>query len=95
MRKFLVLLIVLFLNISTVFAAKIPDDVTNYIKKDFPKAEIRFDGLITIDNKVVHSHIHTPNGTDIVVLSRYGIFVYDNDRVIKCRNMRNLRWLLH
>ena len=50
MRKFLVLLIVLFLNISTVFAAKIPDDVTNYIKKDFPKAEIRFDGLITIDN---------------------------------------------
>ena len=28
MRKFLVLLIVLFLNISTVFAAKIPDDGT-------------------------------------------------------------------
>lgn len=50
MRKFWVLLIVLFLNISTVFAANIPESVVNYIKKDFPKAEIRFDGLITIDN---------------------------------------------
>ena len=50
MRKIWVLLIVLFLNISTVFAANIPENVVNYIKKDFPKAEIRFDGLITIDN---------------------------------------------
>ncbi len=50
MRKFLVLLIVLFMNISTVFAANMPENVVNYIKKDFPKAEIRFDGLITIDN---------------------------------------------
>ncbi len=50
MRKFWVLLIVLFMNISTVFAANMPENVVNYIKKDFPKAEIRFDGLITIDN---------------------------------------------
>lgn len=50
MRKFWVLLIVLFLNISTVFAANMPENVVNYIKKEFPKAEIRFDGLITIDN---------------------------------------------
>ena len=50
MRKFLVLVMVLFLNVSSAFATKIPDEITNYIKKDFPKAEIRFDGLITIDN---------------------------------------------
>ena len=38
------------MNISTVFAANMPENVVNYIKKDFPKAEIRFDGLIIIDN---------------------------------------------
>lgn len=50
MRKFWVLILVLFINISSVFAANMPENVVNYIKKDFPKAEIRFDGLITIDD---------------------------------------------
>lgn len=73
----------------------IPKNIENSIHLNYERYSVNQYGLITIDNKVVHSHIHTPNGTDIVVLSRYGIFVYDNDRVIKCRNMRNLRWLLH
>ena len=50
MRKFLILLLILFLNIISVSAANLPVDTVNYIKKDFPKAEIRFDGLITIGN---------------------------------------------
>jgi len=50
MRKFLILLLILCLDISSVFAANLPSELTEYIKKDFPKAEIRFDGLITIDN---------------------------------------------
>lgn len=50
MRKFWVLILVLFINISSVFAANMPENVVNYIKKEFPKAEIRFDGLITIDD---------------------------------------------
>ncbi len=50
MRKILVLFLILFFNILSVSAANMPDNVVNYIKKDFPKAEIRFDGLITIDN---------------------------------------------
>ena len=50
MRKFLLLLIVVFMNTLAVSAASLPTNVVQYIKKDFPKAEIRFDGLITIDN---------------------------------------------
>ena len=50
MRKFFILLLILFLNFSSAFAATLPDSVVKYIKKEFPKAEIRFDGLITINN---------------------------------------------
>ncbi len=49
MRKFLILFIVLILNILSVSAANLPSQVVEYIKKDFPKAEIRFDGLIAIE----------------------------------------------
>ena len=52
MRKFFVLLIVLFLNILSVSAANMPQDVVNYIKKDFPNAQIRFDGLVTIGSNL-------------------------------------------
>lgn len=49
MRKILLFLIAFFINISGVFAANMPEDVVNYVKKELPKAEIRFDGLITVD----------------------------------------------
>ena len=52
MRKFLVLICLLLINVVPVFAANMPENVVNYVKKDFPKAEIRFDGLITIDNTI-------------------------------------------
>lgn len=50
MRKILILFLILFFNILSVSAANMPENVVNYIKKDFPKAEIRFDGLVIIDN---------------------------------------------
>ena len=50
MRKFLIILLFLFCTVTSVSAATIPDNVTNYIKNSFPKAEIRFDGLITIND---------------------------------------------
>lgn len=49
MRKFLVLIVIFLFNILTVQAANMPENIVNYVKKDFPNAEVRFDGLITID----------------------------------------------
>lgn len=43
---------VMFFNILSVSAANLPADVVQYIKHDFPKAEIRFDGLIILDNNL-------------------------------------------
>lgn len=50
MRKFLIIVFFIFFTVTSVSAATIPDNVTNYIKNSFPKAEIRFDGLITLND---------------------------------------------
>lgn len=50
MRKFLLLLIMIFTSVLSASAASLPANVTQYIKSELPKAEIRFDGLITVDN---------------------------------------------
>ncbi|MBR2526781.1 hypothetical protein IKE67_09980 [bacterium] len=52
MRKILILFLILLFNILSVSAANMPENVVKFIKKDFPKAEVRFDGLITIDNTI-------------------------------------------
>ena len=50
MRKFIILLLFIFINTLSVQAENLPSNVVQYIKKELPKAEIRFDGLITVDN---------------------------------------------
>ena len=41
MRKFLVLIVIFLFNILTVQAANMPENIVNYVKKDFPNAEVR------------------------------------------------------
>lgn len=74
---------------------ELPKNIENGIHLNYERYSINKYGLVTIDNKVVHSNIHTPNGTLLVVLSRYGIFNYDGERIFKCRSITNFRWLLH
>lgn len=46
MKKIILTLILMITTAASVFAAKIPDDVKALVKKDFAKADFRFDGLI-------------------------------------------------
>lgn len=39
---------------TNVFAAKVPDNVKAVVKNDFPKADFRFDGLITLPDGAVY-----------------------------------------
>lgn len=41
-------LLILALNINSVFATQLPDPIIKFIKSTFPKAEIRFDGLVEL-----------------------------------------------
>lgn len=48
MKKLVLTLLILLLTTTNAFAAKVPDNVKNLIKKDFATADFRFDGLITL-----------------------------------------------
>ena len=53
-RKLLLILGVLILTSTGVFAAKIPDDVREYINKTVPGTDIRFDGVIILPDNTLY-----------------------------------------
>ena len=53
MQKVL-LLAILMLSCSTAFAAKIPDEVREYITKTVPGSDIRFDGVIILPDNTIY-----------------------------------------
>ena len=65
MRKFLLLLVTFLMLTSSVFAAKIPEDVQAYIKKEIPNADIRFDGVITFPPNTVYLPLYPSLFSDI------------------------------
>lgn len=54
MRKLFLTIIMILVAATSAFAAKVPDNVKNIIKKDFPKADFRFDGLITLPDGTLY-----------------------------------------
>lgn len=54
MKKIVLTLILILASATCVFAAKVPDNVKDLVKKDFPKADFRFDGLITLPDGTLY-----------------------------------------
>jgi len=54
MRKLLIIFCIFMISCTSVFAAKIPEEITKYIKKEIPQADIRFDGVITFPDNTVY-----------------------------------------
>lgn len=54
MKKLLLTLIIIFMTATNAFAAKVPDNIKSVIKKDFAKADFRFDGLITLPDGTLY-----------------------------------------
>lgn len=54
MKKIFLTLILMLATATNVFAAKIPDNVKTLIKKDFAKADFRFDGMITLPDGTIY-----------------------------------------
>lgn len=54
MKKIILGLIILFLTATTAFAMKIPDNVKGVIKKDYPKVDFRFDGVIILPDGTLY-----------------------------------------
>lgn len=54
MKKIILIIFVILITASNVYAAKIPDNVANFIKQTYPKADFRFDGLITLPDGTLY-----------------------------------------
>lgn len=54
MKKILLTLALVLLTATSAFAAKVPDEVRNFIKNDFAKTDFRFDGLITLPDGTIY-----------------------------------------
>lgn len=54
MKKIVLVLILMIATATGVFAAKVPDNVKSLVKKDFAKADFRFDGLITLPDGTLY-----------------------------------------
>lgn len=54
MKKLILTILLIFATATNVFAAKIPDSVKSMVRKDFPKTEFRFDGLIILPDGMLY-----------------------------------------
>lgn len=65
MRKFLLLLGILLISCTSVLAAKLPDEVRDYIIKTVPGTDIRFDGVIILPDGTIYLPLYPSLFSDI------------------------------
>ena len=54
MHRVLILICIFMFSIAASFAAKLPDDVSEYILKAVPNTDLRFDGVIIMPDNTVY-----------------------------------------
>ncbi len=54
MRKFIIMLMLLLATSTATFAARIPQDMQNYIENTFPKTNFRFDGVVILSDATAY-----------------------------------------
>ena len=95
MRKFLLLLGILLISSTSVFAAKLPDEVKDYITKTVPGAVEGFDGVIILPDNTIYLPLYPSLFSDISKLQikesvpankdlsqRPDIIIFNNDFVL-------------
>lgn len=65
MRKILLIFGILLITCTNCFAAKIPDEVREYINKTVPNTDIRFDGVIILPDNTVYLPLYPSLFSDI------------------------------
>ena len=95
MRKFFIILGMLCLFATSVNAAKIPQDVENYLKNEVRNVDIRFDGVITFPSNTIYLPLFPSLFSDIKelqikktypegrhLLQEPDIIIFNNDFVL-------------
>ncbi|MCQ2753990.1 MAG: hypothetical protein MJ231_02965 [bacterium] len=69
MRKFLSLLVVFILSAAMSFAAKMPQEVVDYVNKTVPGTDIRFDGVVILPDGTIYLPLFPSLFSDIKTLN--------------------------
>ena len=69
MRKLLVSICLFVLTCTTAFGAQVPQQVQDFINKDFPETNFRFDGAILLPDKTMYLPIFPAKTDDIANLT--------------------------
>ena len=94
-RKILLMLGILIISTTSSFAAKIPNDVRDYINSTVPGADIRFDGVIILPDNTIYLPLYPSLFSDIKKLEikesypqgkglaqKADIIIFNNDFVL-------------
>lgn len=68
MKKLILLLGIAVLTCTSVFAAKVPDEVKDYINKTVPGTDIRFDGVIILPDNTIYLPLFPSLFSDVKTL---------------------------
>lgn len=68
MRKLFLLIGILFLSCTNVFAAKLPVEVQDYINRTVPNTDIRFDGVVILPDNTVYLPLFPSLFSDVTKL---------------------------
>ncbi len=68
MRKILILLVIVIFSTLSSYAAKVPDDVVEYIKTNIHGADVRFDGVVIFPDNTVYLPLFPSLFSDVNVL---------------------------
>lgn len=95
LRKLLLMLGILLISCSSVLAAKIPDDVREYITESIPGTDIRFDGVIILPDNTIYLPLFPSLFSDVKKLTikesfpegkslkdKPDVIIFNNDFVI-------------
>ena len=95
MRKSLICLGIMLLLSTPVFSAQIPDNVRNFVSKDFPKTNFRFDGVIILPDNTLYLplfparivdtdklEIKTTYPANKTLASKPNVVIFNNDFVL-------------
>ena len=97
MKKFILMLLILFMSAANVFATTLPKSVTDYIRSQVRDAIIRFDGLIMFPDKTTYlplipavenyvdkvSVVYSYPQKAVNLSQKPEILVFDNNYVLK------------
>ena len=85
MRKIILLFGILLISCTNVFAAKIPNEVQEYIYNSIPGTDIRFDGVIILPDNTIYLPLYPSLFSDIKKLDNL-------NRPISIKELKNTKY---